>query len=61
METIKQVLMRRDNMTAEAADVAIREARQELAELLAEGDLEAADNICQNHFGLEPDYIMELI
>jgi len=30
-------------------------------EYLAFGDVEAAYEICSEHFGLEPDYLMELI
>lgn len=60
-ETIKQILIRRDSMTPEAADQLIADAKAELQDLLAEGDEEAAYNICEEWFGLEPDYIMELM
>ena len=55
METLKQVLMRRDKMTAEEADELIAEAREEVAN--------GADpeEILYNDFGLEPDYIFDLI
>lgn len=61
METIKQVLMRRDNMSEETAEDAIEEAKEILQEYLEEGDQEAAFNVCQECFGLEPDYLMELM
>ena len=61
MKTIKQVLMRRDGMTDIEADELISEAKEQLQEYLANGDIEAADNICKEFFGLEPDYIMELL
>ena len=61
MKTIKQVLMRRDGMTDIEADELISEAKEQLQEYLANGDIEAADNICEEFFGLEPDYIMELL
>ena len=57
--SIKQVLMRRDKMTAEEAEDLIREAKQDLLYRLAAG--EYPDDICAEWFGLEPDYIMELI
>ena len=61
METIKQVLMRRDNMTAEEANELIQEAKETLIEYLEHRDFMAAEDICQEFFGLEPDYIMELM
>ena len=65
METIKQVLMRRDKMSAEEADELIREAKEEVARRIEESDgLEFWDmdaEICGEYFGLEPDYFMELM
>ena len=60
-ETIKQILMRRDGLTAEEADNAIQAAVNEMNEYLAFGDVESAYEICSEHFGFEPDYLMELI
>ena len=54
-ETIKQILMRRDGMTATDADDLINEAR----EVVAEG--QDIEEVCQEYFGLEPDYIWELL
>ena len=61
METIKQVLMRRDGLTEEAADELIADAKATLDAYLQEGDLESAENICEEFFGLEPDYLFELL
>ena len=61
METIKMVLMRRDGMTSVEAEELISEAMDQLQEYLAEGDIDAAENICEEFFGLEPDYLMELL
>ena len=61
METIKQVLMRRDGLTAEEAEACIEEAREQLQEYLENGEMDFAEDICQEMFGLEPDYIMELL
>jgi hypothetical protein len=60
-QTIKQILMSRDNLTANQADNLIAEARQALQDCLEENDSEAAYNICEEYFGLEPDYLPELI
>ena len=61
MVTIKRVLMERDEMSAEEADEKIAEARDALQEYLAAGDMMAAEDICREFFGLEPDYIFELM
>ena len=61
METIKEVLMRRDEMTSDEADDLISEAKEQLLEYFESGDLIAAEDICSEYFGLEPDYIMELM
>jgi len=61
METIKEVLMRRDGITEYEADAMIGEARAALLEYLDDGDMEAAYEICEEYFGLEPDYLMELM
>ena len=61
MQSIKEILMRRDNMSAESADELIRQAKESLQEYLAAGDMESAYDICSDYFGLEPDYLMELL
>ena len=55
METLKQVIMRRDKLTSEEADELIDEAREEIAN--------GADpeEVLYSDFGLEPDYIFDLI
>ena len=58
-ETILSVLMERDKMSVEDALDLIEQAREDLNERLADG--EQPHDICMEWFGLEPDYIMELI
>lgn len=55
METLKQVLMRRDRLSADEADYQIEEARQEVA------DGADPEELLEDMFGLEPDYILDLI
>lgn len=55
METLKQVLMRRDGLTAKEANEQIAEARQ------AVFDGEDPEEVLEDYFGLEPDYIFDLI
>jgi len=59
MESIKSILMRRDNMSSEDADNLINQAREDMNDRLAEGEM--PDDICNEWFGLEPDYIFELL
>ncbi len=61
MSTIKEVLMKRDGLTSEAADDAIMEARSLLNSYLEDGDIFSAENICEEEFGLEPDYFLDLV
>jgi hypothetical protein len=58
-ETIKDILIRRDGMSTDEAQNLILEAKLDLMRRLEEG--ETPDNICEEWFGLEPDYIFELI
>lgn len=60
-KTIKQVLMERDGIDEEAADELIQEARWQMETYLEEGDIDAAENICEEYFGLEPDYLDDLM
>ena len=61
VESIKTVLMRRDGITAEEADELIDMAKESLKEHVANNDMDSAYNICQDYFGLEPDYLEELM
>lgn len=54
-ETLKQVLMRRDRMSAEEADERIAEAREQVE------DGEDPEEILHEEFGLEPDYVFDLL
>lgn len=61
MSRIKRVLMKRDGMSSEEADNLIDEAKEALQYYLDEGDSFGAENVCEEFFGLEPDYLFELI
>lgn len=58
-DTVLSTLMRRDNMSPDAALDLIERAREDLSERLAEGEMPL--DICEEWFGLEPDYIFELL
>jgi hypothetical protein len=55
MCSIKKVIMKRDGLSAEEADAMIAEAR----ELVADG--EDPEVILYTDFGLEPDYVFDLL
>lgn len=55
VETLREVLMRRDGLSAEDADCAISDAADEV---LAGADPE---EVLAESFGLEPDYVFDLL
>lgn len=61
MESIKKVIMKRDGISSSSADDLINEARMALDAYLTDNDQEAAENVCEEYFGLEPDYLIELL
>jgi len=60
MSEIKKILMKRDGMSEAETDDLIEQAVEDLNARLLEGD-PSAEDICAEYFGLEPDYLMELI
>lgn len=58
-DRIKKILIERDGMSPEEADDRIMEAYKDLHDRLAEGEM--PHDICQEWFGLEPDYIFDLM
>lgn len=58
-ETLLQVLMRRDKITEAEAEDCIEDARVDLSERLEIGEIPF--DICEEWFGLEPDYLDNLI
>ncbi len=61
METILEVLIRRDSITENEALSLIDEAKEAIYEYLEDNDEDAAYNVCAEFFGLEPDYLIELM
>jgi hypothetical protein len=60
LEKIKDVLMRRDNLDSEDADAVIEDCLIDLRDRM-ENNCPSAYDICGEYFGLEPDYLDELI
>jgi len=59
MESIKEILITRDGMDPTDADELIAQAQAEFNEHIDNNELDLAENICEEWFGLEPDYVIE--
>jgi len=59
--TIKDILIDRDDMTEIEADNLIREAKKQFEIYIEAGDTMSIDDICEEFFGLEPDYLDEFM
>jgi hypothetical protein len=58
-ESLKQVLMRRDGMSEQEADRLIKACKADLMNRLADGEM--PDDILEEWFGLEPDYLPDIL
>jgi hypothetical protein len=61
METVKQVLMLRDDMLEADADDLINDFKAELELLISDCAIDQAEDLLHEYFGLEPDYLMEFL
>jgi len=59
-KTLKATLMERDELTAEEAAESINECREDLMGRIERDDPSAHD-ILEEYFGLEPDWLDELL
>lgn len=61
--SIKDVLIKRDGYTSEEAELAVQEAKRELMDMIENDNFSFSDldTFCEEHFGLEPDYMDELL
>jgi len=60
-KSLKQTLIDRDKLTPNEADEEIMLAQDQMNEYLLFGDTDSAYYICQEYFGLEPDYLEDLM
>ena len=59
-QTVKQIIVRRDKISEEDADTLIAAFKGELQDLLDENAyLQQAEDLLEDYFGLEPDYLDE--
>jgi len=61
MDSIKNILMTRDGMTELEAVGLIVDGRAEITEAICSGDYDEAEELFMDYFGLEMDYMVELI
>ena len=61
MKNVKQILMDRDDMTAEEAEELIEEVREEIQIAASSGDYELVEDIMYGDLELEMDYIFEFL
>lgn len=59
MYEIKPVIMKRDKITSDQADKLIERAKRDMHKRLKAGEMPF--DICEEWFGLEPDYIDDLM
>lgn len=57
MNSVKEILMRRDGLSEQEAIDLIRETR----DMILDANIFEADEIMADMLGLEPDYIMEVV
>ncbi len=60
MTELKRVLMERDELTSDGADQAIADAKARLAEMAGDETFDL-DEFLEDEFGLEPDYLFDLL
>lgn len=56
-----EILMERDGLSRQAALAEIADCRAEMLEAIARGDAFEAEEIFTDWFGLEPDYLFEVV
>ena len=61
MEHITDVLVRRDGISEEEAEKQVSDFREEIDDLIMEGDLCGIEDALMSDFGLEPDYLMDIL
>lgn len=59
MDSLKKTLMKRDGLTEKQAQEQINNAREELMSRLENGEMPF--DFCEEEFGLEPDYLEDLL
>ena len=61
MDSITEVLMRRDGMSEEDAKREVEDFRADIEDSIMSGNLEDIEDALMNDLGLEPDYLMDIL
>jgi hypothetical protein len=61
MDSITEVLMRRDGLSEEDAKREVDDFRADIEDSIMSGNLEDIEDALMNDLGLEPDYLMDLL
>lgn len=61
MDSIKEVLMRRDGLSEEDAQREVDDFREDIEDSIMSGNLEDIEDALMNDLGLEPDYLMDIL
>lgn len=61
MDSITEVLMRRDGLSEEDAKREVEDFKADVEDSIMSGDLEDIEDALMNDLGLEPDYLMDIL
>ena len=61
MDSITEVLMRRDGLSEEDAKREVDNFREDIEDSIMSGNLEDIEDALMNDLGLEPDYLMDIL
>ena len=61
MDSITEVLMRRDGLSEEEAKREVDDFKADIEDSIMRGNLEDIEDALMNDLGLEPDYLMDIL
>ena len=61
MDSITEVIMRRDGLSEEDAKREVDDFRADIEDSIMSGNLEDIEDALMNDLGLEPDYLMDIL
>ena len=61
MDSITEVLMRRDGLSEEYAKREVDDFKDSIEDSIMSGNLEDIEDALMNDLGLEPDYLMDIL
>ena len=61
MDSITEVLMRRDGLSEEDAKAEVENFKEDIEDSIMSGNLEDIEDALINDLGLEPDYLMDIL